>query len=238
MASLAEALAETFLPATCSACGSSLPWRGSRGGICGACWTAARPHLQGACPVCGDPDADASEPCLSCRSTPPPWRAAASYGPYQGVLREVVVGFKHGRRDELCTPLAELMLEAHRRAGWPRPDAVVPVPVHWTRRWVRGFDHVVLLAADVAAGLGRPVVKALRRRGGTPQVGRTRSERLQLSESSFPARRRVAGLVLLVDDVFTTGATASACARALKRAGAGGVHVLTLARTPRPGRVP
>lgn len=238
MASLAEALAETFLPATCSVCGSPLPWRGSRGGVCGACWAAARPHLRGACPVCGDPDAEPTEPCLSCRTAPPPWHAAASYGPYQGTLREVVVGFKHARRDELCTPLADLMLGAHRRAGWPLPDAIVPVPVHWARRWTRGFDHAALLARNIAHGLGRPVVGALRRRRGRPQVGRTRTERLALTEAAFPARRRVTGLVLLVDDVFTTGATAAACTRALRRAGAGEVHVLTLARTLRPGRVP
>lgn len=238
MASLAEALAETFLPATCSVCGSPLPWRGSRGGVCGACWTAAHENPQGACPVCGDPDAAVSEPCLCCRATPPPWQAAASYGPYLGVLREIVVGFKHGRRDELCEPLATLMLEAHRRAEWLRPDTIVSVPVHWARRWIRGFDHAALLAADVAKGLGRPMVGALRRRRGGPQVGRTRPERLKLSETSFPVRRRVAGLVLLVDDVFTTGATAAACTRALLRAGAERVHVLTLARTPRPGRVP
>ncbi len=188
--------------------------------------------------MCGDPDAAVSEPCLCCRATPPPWQAAASYGPYLGVLREIVVGFKHGRRDELCEPLATLMLEAHRRAEWLRPDTIVSVPVHWARRWIRGFDHAALLAADVAKGLGRPMVGALRRRRGGPQVGRTRPERLKLSETSFPVRRRVAGLVLLVDDVFTTGATAAACTRALLRAGAERVHVLTLARTPRPGRVP
>jgi predicted amidophosphoribosyltransferase len=89
----------------------------------------------------------------------------------------------------------------------------------------------------VARELGAPFVRALRRRGGGTQVGRSRSERLRLAAAAFTARRSLGGRVLLVDDVITTGATAACCARVLARAGADEIYVLAIARTPQPGRI-
>jgi ComF family protein len=196
-----------------------------------------REHLP-ACPVCGDPDSPPGNPCLACTSIPPPWRAAAAIGPYEGTLRDLVLHFKQGRRDELARPLAARLLAAFTRTGWPVPAAVVPVPMWWGRRLRRGFNQADLLARELAAALGVPAVSALARRYGRAQAGRTRRERRRLPVSSFVPRRRVAGPALLVDDVLTTGATASACTRALQAAGTDGVYVLTLARTSPPGRIP
>ena len=134
-------------------------------------------------------------------------------------------------------PLAGLMIRAFHDAAWPAPDAVVAVPMTWTRRLRRGYNQADLLARRVAQAFGVPRVPALRRRGRGGQVGRTRPDRLHLAASAFPVRRRVRGRIVLVDDVLTTGATAAACTRALLRAGADDVYVLTIAKTPQPGRI-
>jgi len=237
MANLAEAFARTLLPACCALCQRALPWRGSDAGVCAACWTAVREHVP-ACPRCGDPDSPAGEECLACRTDPPPWRAAAAVGPYEGALRDLVLLCKLGRRDELARPLARLLAAAYRRAGWPRPAAVVPVPMWWGRRLRRGFNQADLLARELASMIGARRVAALSRRRGRPQAGLGRSARRLLSRAALSYRRRLAGPVLLVDDVLTTGATAAACTRTLHAAGGQDVYLLTLARTTPPGRIP
>jgi ComF family protein len=237
MASPAEALVRTFLPACCSLCRGPLPWRGSEAGVCPQCWRELREHAP-ACPRCGDPDSAPGGPCLACAAAPPPWTAAASVGPYEGVLRDLVLLLKQGRRDELARPLAERLAAAFRRTGWPRPAAIVPVPMWWWRRLRRGFNQAELLAESLADRIGGRSVRALIRRRGRPQTGRSRSERRALRRSAFAVRRRVFGPVVLVDDVLTTGATAAACTRALHAGGAADVFVITLARTAPPGRIP
>jgi ComF family protein len=206
--------------------------------VCPVCWAQVTPHAGGLCPTCGEAGVADAAPCLSCRATPPLWQAATSYGPYVGVLRDLVVSFKNGRRDELAVPLAELLLAAWRRSGWPRPDCVAPVPMTAWRRLRRGFNQSELLARRLAGALGTGFVHALRRSGGQAQFGRTRAQRLSLPASTFTPRGPLAGEVLLVDDVLTTGATATACATALLRSGASAVRVITVARTLRPGRIP
>jgi ComF family protein len=238
MASLAEALVQTFLPATCAICRQALPWQGSRAGVCSACWDGVLAHTGPTCPSCGSPEVAQEGPCLACRITPPPWHAAASLGPYEGTLREMVLLFKSRGRDELAAPLAALLLPTLARAKWPPADAITAVPMTWFRRLRRGYNQADLLARVLASELGVPVLRPLARRGHGTQVGRARSERVHLTAAAFPARHPVAGRLVLVDDVLTTGATAAACTRALLRAGAGEVRVLTLARTPQPGRIP
>jgi ComF family protein len=237
MATLAEAVIQTFLPSRCSLCQEPLPWQGVRAGVCPRCWDDLTPHLLN-CPICGMPDTNNAEICLGCTVEPPPWFAAASFGPYQGRLREAILLFKHGRRDELAGPLSELLASAWQRASWPVPEAIVPVPMWWGRRWRRGFNQAELLARQLAKSLGTVCLQLLRRHTPWSQAGRRRGERLRLSSRSFSLRTDPPKQVLLVDDVLTTGATAAACARCLRRRGASEVFVLTLARTPQPGRIP
>jgi ComF family protein len=116
-------------------------------------------------------------------------------------------------------------------------DVVVPVPLHWRRRWQRGFNQSELLAGATARRCGIPMWNAVRRlRATEAQAGLTNAVRRRNVAGVFRVkpRVRVAGMrLLLVDDVMTTGATASACAAALKRAGAKSVALLALARVDR-----
>lgn len=237
MPSWGNALASTFLPAVCGRCGLGLGG-GHRASVCADCWATVLPHAGERCPACGRPELCEPGPCLVCRDSPPVWTAAASFGPYDGALRDLILLLKMGKRDELAGPLAELAATTWRGCGWPRPDLVVPAPMHWWRRWRRGFNQAERLADALAELLQAPGRPVLRRHGGSPQVGRSRSERLRLSSRRFSTSHAVRGSILLVDDVVTTGATAAACTRALVRAGAEEVRILTLARTPDPRSLP
>jgi ComF family protein len=114
-------------------------------------------------------------------------------------------------------------------------DMVTAVPLHWRRRWQRGFNQSELLGKTIARLRGIPSVNVLRRGAATrAQAGLSNAQRRENVAGAFRARRRVAGLrILLIDDVMTTGATAGACARALKKAGAKSVSLLALARVDR-----
>lgn len=161
--------------------------------------------------------------------------AAYTYGSYEGTLQKLIQLFKYSGIHPLARPLGGLLVDAYPRSE--QIDVIVPVPMHWWRRWTRGFNQAELLAKEVAGRTGVPVRDAARRRRWTtPQAGLSNSSRRKNVSSSFevPKPAAVRGLrVLLVDDVFTTGATVSACAAALKRAGARRVSVLTLARADR-----
>jgi ComF family protein len=150
-------------------------------------------------------------------------------------LRELVHLLKYGRVSTLANPLGEMLLEAYPRDQ--QIDVIVPMPMHWTRRWKRGFNQASLLAKVVGRRTGIPVSAAVRRkRSAPPQAGLSSSERRKNVSGGFspaPGSSLRGKRVLLVDDVLTTGATASACAKTLKRAGAAHVSVLALARTDR-----
>jgi len=236
MAAFAEALAQVFLPSRCRSCSAGLRWRSGHAGVCSHCWSSLRSHSEPLCPRCGAPCGGGD--CLECREVPPPWDAAISFGPYEDTARELILLLKYGRHDELAEPLGERLADLHQATGWDKPEAVVPVPLPWTRRLRRGFNQAALLAAPVGRRLGAPVRPLLRRAVTAPQVGRSRRQRLGAAAASFSARGPAPESVLLVDDVVTTGATAGACCRALRAAGAQRIHVLTLARTPTPGRIP
>ena len=150
-------------------------------------------------------------------------------GNYDGPLRSILQAFKYDRRRSLAAPLGRLM-RLRGAAVLADADCVVPVPLHWRRRWRRGFNQ----ALDLARQLGVPVRCALRRRGNTrTQTDLPADARLRNVRDAFVATRRagVSGLrLVLVDDVSTTGATLEACARVLMAAGAAEVRTLTAAR--------
>ncbi|PWT99978.1 MAG: amidophosphoribosyltransferase [Terriglobia bacterium] len=150
-------------------------------------------------------------------------------------MRQWIHLFKYARVKTMEKPLGELLARALPRDE--KIDAVVPVPLHWRRRWSRGFNQSELLARGIARRCGAPICGALRRvRHTTTQTGLSNTSRRRNMAGAFATRRpdRILGKrVLLIDDVMTTGSTASACAAVLRRAGASRVVVLTVARAER-----
>ena len=153
---------------------------------------------------------------------------------YHPPFDQIILGLKYRRLDYLGLHIAG---EANARLGIElrRADVVVPMPMHWRRRLARGRNHADSIARPLARRLGRPLSPALRRRTlGRPQVGRGRRQRLLNPGIAFTCRRPAAvrdRVVLLVDDVVTTGATSGRAARTLKAAGARRVIVFAAART-------
>jgi ComF family protein len=168
--------------------------------------------------------------CPRCRRARSTIDRARAIGAYDGALRAIVHALKYEGRRSLARPLGRLMRErgAEMLAG---AACAVPVPLHPSRRRHRGFNQ----AADLARHLGMPVVPALRRvRATATQTGLPAGRRHRNMRGAFAATRAAAALngsiVVLVDDVSTTGATLEACARALKEAGVSEVRALTAAR--------
>lgn len=177
--------------------------------------------------------------CSLCRSGLQGFDRAASFGFYDGHLRSLIHLFKYSQMRPLAGKLSQLLERALPIDD--RYDAIVSVPLHWRRRWQRGFNQADLLAREVSKRRRIPVLNALRRTKATVnQSGLTSAARRLNIAGAFQPRPGVnlqGKKVLLIDDVFTTGATAGACARALKKAGAGSVSLLTLARADRRWRV-
>lgn len=160
-----------------------------------------------------------------------------SAGAYAGTLRKLIHLFKFNGIPPLLRPLGDFLIPVLPRDR--RFDAIVPMPWHWRRRWQRGFNQSELLAPEIARHCHVPVKKAVRRKRATmPQAGLASAQRRENVKGAFevkPAVRLEGMSILLVDDVLTTGATARACARALKRAGTAHVSLVALARRGRPG---
>lgn len=197
------------------------------------------------CPACGQPGGvlAATRLCAECDrsvphlpraiAAPEPLLAAWALGPYQGPLGALVRHGKYGPNVWLVQELGQRLAGA--AAGrMPRVDTVTHVPVFWQRRLRRGFDQAALLAMAVARAIGTPHASLLRRVERGEQAGRSDADRRRLARSAYRAREarnrpRPLGHVLLVDDVVTTGATASACADELLGAGAASVVLLAAA---------
>ena len=174
--------------------------------------------------------------CPACEVEPQGFDSAWSYGAYDGKLRRLIHVYKYERVDTLARPLARLLLDALPREE--EFDCIVPMPLHWRKKWDRGFNQAELLARVVARRTGIPYREMLRRtHSSIAQAGLTFAARRENVKGSFALRRGSNTRdqhILLIDDVLTTGATAAAAARLLKRTGgARRVSILTLARADR-----
>jgi ComF family protein len=208
----------------------------TRGPVCGACWRSIPPLTPPICDVCGDPLPDwrirdlSSARCVRCRRGRRHVDRARALGVYDGTLRSIIHALKYDARRSIARRLAALM-QTECAELLVDADAVVPVPLHHSRRRERGFNQ----AADLARDLGRPVVFGLRRvRATATQADLPASRRHSNVRGAFaptPCARTLSGrTVVLVDDVSTTGATLDACAAALKACGVREVRALTAAR--------
>jgi len=173
--------------------------------------------------------------CRLCRGGGNRFDAAYTFGSYDGTLRRLIHLLKYEGVESVAAPLGRHLSEALPREQ--NFDWIVPVPMHWRRRLQRGFNHAEVLATELARRTGIPAERGLKRNRRTaPQAQLTGAARRRNLAGAFRVADRfeVKGKrILLVDDVFTTGSTANACASALKRAGAAHVSVLTVARADR-----
>ncbi len=234
------ALVNTVFPDDCRVCGEPLR-HVSRIPVCPRCLDDHAPLTADyACIACRMPfvsrfPLDEDGKCAMCRLGATGFDAVYSYGSYDGALRKLVQLFKYDRVRPLAAHFGKLLAIALPREE--RFDVIVPMPLHWTRRWERGYNQAHLLAREISTRWNTPVRTIVRRKRATqPQAGLTNSKRRLNVEGAFKMKPgiRLDGMrVLLVDDVLTTGATASACARVLKRAGARQVTLLAVARTDR-----
>jgi ComF family protein len=178
---------------------------------------------------------DEHDLCTVCRESLVNFDCVYSFGSYDGVLQKLIHLFKYGKVETLARPLSGLLIRA--LPVDERFDIVIAMPMHWRKRWERGFNQSELLAEPVARRYGLRLSSHLRRTRYTKaQAGLTEAERQENLKDSFIVSHaeQVAGKrVLLVDDVFTTGATLRAAAAALKAAGVHHVSALTLARVDR-----
>ncbi len=233
-------LTDLLLPPVCIACRTRI---GSHGLLCGACFAKIDFIAPPICARLGIPlPYDAGEGALSAAAiaSPPVYDRARAAARYSDTMRELIQSFKYRDRQEglslfarwLSRAGAELLADA---------DLIVPVPLYPSRLWWRRFNQSAMLAIALGRLAGVPVdCFALRRvRRTTSQVGLSAEQRRRNVAGAFRVDRsgisRVGGKhVVIVDDVITTGATADACARALKRAKAASVDVLALARAVEP----
>lgn len=236
---LGEALGALAFPWSCAICGDEA----STGPFCPTCRCqildqAAR-RASSTCPRCAlatGPYADLDGGCSACRGRALGFDAALALGPYEGALRALCLSLKQERNAWLAPWLIDLVVEASRDAfdRLPRGASIVPVPLHWQRRWRRGYNQAEALACALGQNLWLPVERSLRRIRGTDKLAPlSPTDRSEAMRGVFKVRanRRLSDrTVLLVDDVLTTGATCGEAARTLKRAGARTVVVVVLGR--------
>jgi len=237
---IARGITQLVFPNSCLICDSpelqQLPFRH---GLCRDCYGAVTSEPSPSCPRCAStvgPNLDTEDGCIRCRNTAISFRSVFRLGVYEGRLRDAVIRMKLSSGEALAVMLGRVFCEtagaSFRAAGI---DGVIPVPLHWRRRWQRGYNQAAAIATELATGLSATVfMRELRRVRYTPQ---------QLQPSAAARRENVRGAfrvhrgsklngkrILLVDDVMTTGSTASEAARVLRQAGAREVIVAILAR--------
>jgi ComF family protein len=228
------------LPVACASCGVALkgdpiPF------FCRSCWSSIAPFKGPCCPVCGQPFKSdqtllhsPAHRCADCRRRRPAFTRAWSLYPYVPPLQEAIQLFKYKKKISLANALGSLIDSALLDA--PEVDAVVPVPLHVTRLREREYNQALLLADRFCRTRRLPLSfdNLVRTRPTQPQTDLTRPQRLGNLRTAFAARRpeELKGRrLMLIDDVFTTGATVNECAKVMRKAGASQVYVVTLART-------
>lgn len=235
----ASVLALLF-PDDCRICQKPLR-EASRIPVCSECLRLPQPFSAAFfCRACRTPflteyPLDQQGLCGVCRRGWSGFQAAYSFGEYAGALRKLIHLFKYEKIKPLAGPLGRMLAQALPRDE--RIDLIVPMPLHWRRRWQRGFNQSMLLARELSRQTGLPVGQVVRRRKQTtPQAGLADAQRRRNVAGAFfvPHSEAVRGKrILLIDDVLTTGATSRVCAAALHAAGAERVIVLTIARVDR-----
>ena len=230
-----------IFPPLCVSCRMRV---GEAHALCSSCWNAIS-FIEGAlCAQCGSPfdvDPGSETVCAACLARPHDFARARSLFRYDDASKPLILAFKHGDRLDHAPAFAR-WLERTGRPLFAETDLLVPVPLHRWKLWKRRYNQAAIVAERLSKMAGIPHDPlALEKRRATKSQGEMPSAKARrrnvLNAFRVPSAKaaRIAGRnILLIDDVFTTGATLNACARALKRAGAARVDALTLARVVRP----
>jgi ComF family protein len=226
------------LPPRCPGCGGIV---GELHSFCPACWKQVEFLGNGGCRTCGIPlqgtDIDECAPCLAVPPRIARTRAAVAY---DELSRGLAIRLKYGRKVAIARTMARYMAPLVGSAEGER--ILVPVPLHRSRLWRRGFNQSALVAREISRRLAIDAdLFAIRRTRRTPPLkgmGLLQRRRTVAGAFKVPDPSRVKGkTVILVDDVLTTGSTAEACARTLKRAGAARVELVSWARVVKPSQL-
>ncbi len=228
-----------LLPPRCLSCGATVERPGA---LCAGCWKGVHFLEPPLCELCGFPLEFELGPvalCGACARERPAFDRARAVMRYDESSRALILGFKYGDRTDGASGYGAWLARAG--AGLiAEADLIAPVPLHWLRLFSRRYNQAALLAHALGRDAGLPVVAdLLLRRRHTPSQGRlSPAQRRRNVAGAFavkPSRKPLleGQRVLLVDDVLTTGATVSACARTLRRGGARAVDALVLARVVR-----
>lgn len=232
-----QTLIDFILPPRCPTCAVRVF---EDGHFCAKCWADFSLITEPFCDQCGMPfdyEIDAGSICGSCLDKKPDFDCARSVFRYEGKGRSLVLALKNNRSFVGFSALARLMLLS--RSYFAEADIIIPVPLHPVRMLVRRFNQSSLIAdayAVAARGGARVEHSLLKRVKNTPSQGtmsrdkRRKNVRTAFSVDEKAAEKIQGKNILIIDDVYTTGATLNACAKTLKKAGAANVSVLTLAR--------
>ena len=238
---LFQSLMELICPSHCLVCSRSIS--DNHAWLCPACWAELQENLQAQpCPVCGHnvgSYALLKGRCHRCQKRRPVVRRVVRVGDYQKILRELILTLKFRRAGRLDLFLGDLLATAVAAASdYRQIDFLVPVPLHWRRRWSRGYDQAELLARAAATqlrphGLSLPVrTDLVRIRHTPPQTSLSPTERLINLRGAFavrPGHPFTGRHICLIDDVTTTGTTLRVAAQTLRKAGAKSVRAAVLA---------
>lgn len=239
---ISRAALDTVLPPQCLSCDALVS---EPGALCADCWDGAAFVSAPFCAACGVPfefDHGPDALCGACVRARPLFERARAVFLYNDVSRNLVTGLKHRDRTHGAPAFGRWLARAGRDLV-SDADLIIPVPLHRMRLWRRRFNQSALLAQALAREAGCPEkfqADLLRRSRATPtQGGLNAAERRRNVRGAFAANDRCLDRienrrVLLIDDVYTTGATLDACTQALLRSGASGVDALVLARVDRP----
>lgn len=233
---LRKSLLHLAFPAKCLHCGSLLPPESVV--LCSGC--ASLLDLispEGRCPTCFHLFSEDALLCQDCMQYPSLYTCMGAAFDYEGPAASLIKSLKYANQPYLAKGMAAFLIAQFDRLEWPMPDALIPVPLSFSRWLERGYNQSALLADAIGSFLHRPVWNALKRQSGDfSQAALSLEQRKALDGTRFkinPAYSLEGKILLVIDDVMTSGSTLNCCAEILNRENPASLYALTFCRTLR-----